>query len=228
MKKYQEDFVRLLVEKEALRFGEFTLKSGRKSPYFVNMGAIDDGPSLRKLGEFYAGLLSDRFAGRFNVLFGPAYKGIPLATAAAVALSRDHGTDVRVSFDRKEAKAHGERGSIFGYVPRQGDRVVIIDDVFTTGGTKEETLDLLGGLGGVECTGVAIAVDRQEAQTGDRSAVQVFQDERGIPVRAVVTIREMVDHLASNRVIDDEMNDRIAQYLSRYGAKTESSPGQGL
>ena len=137
MQEYQKEFIVFLVEQGVLSFGDFTLKSGRHSPYFVNMGAVDDGPALRRLGSFYASLIKDRFPDTINVLFGPAYKGIPLAAAAATALDADHHVSVKVSFDRKEAKGHGEKGKIFGHVPKDGDQVVIIDDVFTTGETKE-------------------------------------------------------------------------------------------
>jgi orotate phosphoribosyltransferase len=227
MKPYQADFVKFLVRNQALKFGDFTLKSGRKSPYFVNMGAFDDGPSLLRLGEFYAGLLADKFEGSFNVLFGPAYKGIPLATTSAAALFSKHGIEVKVSFDRKESKGHGERGRIFGHVPKDGDRVVIIDDVFTTGETKEEAADLLAGLGDVACTGVAIAVDRQEAQKDGRSAVQIFETQRSIPVHSIVNIRQIVDFLSKNEVegrlvIDAAMTERIGEYLKKYGTRQET------
>ncbi len=221
MKDYQKAFIGLLLQTGALKFGEFTLKSGRKSPYFVNMGAMDDGPSLRRMGQFYAGLLIDRFKGGFNALFGPAYKGIPLATAAATALDAEFATPVKVSFNRKEEKTHGEKGLIFGHQPADGDRFILIDDVFTTGETKDESLDLLLSIKGVSCTGVAIAVDRQEALEGGMSAVQIFEKKRGIPVRAVVTIREIVGHLSSREgggILDKGLEARIAGYLERYGA----------
>ncbi len=224
MKEYQKAFVDFLVEVKALKFGDFTLKSGRQSPYFVNMGAFDDGVSLLRLGGFYADLLADRFGGRFDVLFGPAYKGIPLATAAAAALAANRKINVKVAFNRKEEKAHGEKGLIFGHVPIAGDRVVIVDDVFTTGETKDEAVDLLFAVPGVSCAGVVIAVDRQEALEGGRSAVQIFEERRGIPVRAVVNITEAVEHLSSPRggakaLIDGDMAGRIAEYQAKFGAR---------
>lgn len=222
MKDYQKSFVDFLLSKGALKFGDFTLKSGRKSPYFVNMGSIDDGPSMRRLGVFYAGLLMDRFGGGFNALFGPAYKGIPLAAAAAIALDAEHATGVRVSFNRKEEKAHGEKGLIFGHLPAEGDRFVLVDDVFTTGETKDEALDLLLSTKGVSCAGVAIAVDRQEAVEGGSSAVQVFEARRGIPVGAIVTAREIVAYLGSTEggnVIDGGLRGRMAEYLGKYGSE---------
>lgn len=224
LQPYQAAFVEFLVRQGALRFGTFTLRSGRTSPYFVNIGAIDDGPGLRQLGSFYAGLLRDRFPGGVDVLFGPAYKGIPIATAAAVALDAEAQTAVKVTFDRKEAKKHGERGKVFGHTPGDGDRIVILDDVFTTGATKEEAVDFLRAFGDVRCLGVAIAVDRLEAQEDGRSAVRLFEESRGVPVHAIVTVRDIVAHLRATpvdgRIVIDETTERnMQEYLDTYGLR---------
>jgi orotate phosphoribosyltransferase len=222
MQPYKEHFVRFLVEAGALKFGDFTLKSGRKSPYFVNLGGFCDGTALRQMGGFYAHRVVEAFGDGFNLLFGPAYKGIPLAVACAVALDEGFGRCVPFAFNRKEAKDHGDAGLFVGRAPRDGDRVVILDDVFTTGETKEEAVALLRRAGAAP-VGVVIAVDRGEVGAGGDSAIDAFRRDFGVPVHSIVDIREIIEGLhgrevAGRVVVDDRVRREVEEYLSRWGA----------
>lgn len=215
MLPHQRRFLDLALARNVLRFGEFTLKSGRVSPYFFNAGLFDSGIALATLGECYADSLAAAGLG-FDMLFGPAYKGIPLATALALALAA-RGRDVPVAFNRKEAKAHGEGGSLIG-APIAG-RVLIVDDVITAGTAIREALDIITAAGGRPC-GVVIALDRQErGQTGTRSAAQEVAAEFGLPVIAIAGLSDLLD-LADERPDVAAHKDALVAYRARYGSDT--------
>lgn len=215
MTDHRTRFLDAALQAEALRFGEFTLKSGRVSPYFFNAGRFDSGAALATLGRTYADAI--QAAGlEFDVLFGPAYKGIPLATALACALAAD-GRDVPVSFNRKEAKSHGEGGTLIG-APMAGKRVLIVDDVITAGTAIREALALIREAGGIP-TGIVIGLDRQEIVSDDdsRSAAQGVQTEHGVPVIAVASLSDLLDFSAQRPELT-EFRPALAHYRQRYGA----------
>ncbi len=212
MQAYQKEFLEFALEKGVLRFGGFTLKSGRVSPYFFNAGLFNTGEALARLGRYYARTIVDSGIG-FEVLFGPAYKGIPLAAVTAAALFEHHGRDVAWAFNRKEAKDHGEGGSIVGH-PLEG-RVLIIDDVITAGTAIRESMEIIRAQG-AEPTGVVIALDRQERGQGERSAIQEVEQEYGIPVAAIARLENLVEFLRQ-RGDDPEMVAAIEDYRRRYG-----------
>jgi orotate phosphoribosyltransferase len=193
---FERDFVELLARHEAVLFGDFTLKSGRKSPYFVNAGRLRTGAAIAGLGRAYAERI--RAAGLpCDLVFGPAYKGVPLAVATAIGLS-DSGKDVPYAFDRKEAKDHGEGGVFVGETPRAGMRVVVVDDVITSGLSIRGAVDLLRSAGGATVSGVVVAVDRQERGRSGKPALVELKDELAVPVLPIVTIEQVVDHLSAH------------------------------
>ena len=214
-----------MVRSGVLTFGDFTAKSGRKTPYFINTGNYKTGAQAARLGEFYAQCLLENIPGHVDALFGPAYKGIPLAVATAVALANRHGRDLNYCFNRKEAKDHGEGGTMVGYKLRDGDKVVIIEDVITAGTAMRETLPLLKtAASNIEVVGVIISVDRTERGRGDKSAIQEMREEFGIPVYPIVTAREIIDALYNVEVdgkvyIDDAVKAKMEAYLAQYGVK---------
>jgi len=212
MQGYQRDFIDFALQVGVLRFGEFTLKSGRQSPYFFNAGLFNSGRALARLGRYYAQAIVDSGIA-FDVLFGPAYKGIPLAAVTAAALFDSHGIDVAYAFNRKEAKDHGEGGVIVGH-PLQG-RVLIIDDVITAGTAIRESVDVIRALG-AEPAGVVIALDRQERGRTELSAVQEVQTQFGMPVAAIVRLRELVAYLADRPDAAGHLG-AIEAYRGRYG-----------
>ncbi|MCK9503103.1 MAG: orotate phosphoribosyltransferase [Porticoccaceae bacterium] len=212
MDQYQQHFVEMALQAEALRFGEFTLKSGRISPYFFNAGKFCSGAALAGLGRCYAEAIV-RSGLQFDMLFGPAYKGIPLAAATAVALAEHHGMDVPYCFNRKEAKAHGEGGSLVG-APLQG-RVLIIDDVITAGTAIREVLTIIGE-GGATAAGVVIGLDRRERGNNERSAIQEVEGEFGIPVTSIIAIDHIIGYLESQQG-NQETVAAIKVYRDRYG-----------
>jgi orotate phosphoribosyltransferase len=217
MQQYQLTFIDLALRREALRFGKFTLKSGRESPYFFNAGVFSDGEAAHVLGSCYAAAIV-RSGLAFDMLFGPAYKGIPLATAVAIALAAAHGRNVGYAFNRKEAKDHGEGGNIVGAALR--GRVVIVDDVITAGTAIRESLDLIRGCG-AQAVAVALALDRQERGQGARSAVQELEAEHGLRCVSVVTLAELIEALAvpregPPRISEDQLT-ALRAYRDRYG-----------
>ena len=227
MEAYKQRFIEFMVSVGALKFGEFTLKSGRKAPFFINTGCYHDGALLWRLGQYYAQALVDGLADvRYNVLFGPAYKGIPLVSATAIALAANHEVDVGFAFDRKEAKSHGEGGNLIGHPFQDGDRVVLIDDVVTSGTSVRASVKILQAAANVQVVGLIVSVDRQErGLETERSALIDLRDTLGIKTIAIVTIDEIVAHL-HNRVLDDNdivLNDAmfaaIQAYRQKFGAQ---------
>jgi len=212
MQDYQREFLDFALDVGVLRFGEFTLKSGRVSPYFFNAGLFNTGASLARLGRYYAQAIVD--AGiEFDVLYGPAYKGIPLAAATAAALYDHHGKDIPYAFNRKEAKDHGEGGIIVGHALE--GRILIIDDVISAGTSVRESVDIIKGLQATPA-GVVIALDRQERGQGERSAIQEVESDYGMPVTAIVQLAQLIEYLDEKEGEDDALQ-RIQAYRARYG-----------
>ena len=211
MEQYQNDFVDFMLEIGALKFGEFTLKSGRVSPYFFNVGQFNQGNHLSQLGQFYAKAI-EASGIKFDVLFGPAYKGIPLAAATAIALNDSFNRSVPYSFNRKEAKDHGEGGNIVGH-PLEGD-ILIIDDVITAGTAIREAKDIIS-VNGAKTKGVVVALDRQEKGKGELSAIQEVENNFGITVVSIINLSHIVDYLKANN--DKNIISRIESYRSQYG-----------
>ena len=211
MEQYQNDFLDFMLEIGALKFGEFTLKSGRVSPYFFNAGQFNQGNHLSQLGQFYAKAI-EASGIKFDVLFGPAYKGIPLAAATAIALNDSFNRSVPYSFNRKEAKDHGEGGNIVGH-PLEGD-ILIIDDVITAGTAIGEAKDIINA-NGAKTKGVVVALDRQEKGKGELSAIQEAEQNFGITVVSIINLSHIVDYLKANN--DKNIISRIESYRSQYG-----------
>jgi len=208
-------FIQLAIENDVLRFGEFTLKSGRTSPYFFNAGLFNSGKALAELGACYAKVIIDQ-ALEFDVLFGPAYKGIPLATLAAAALAEHHDVDVPYAFNRKEAKGHGEGGSIVG-APLAG-KVLIVDDVITAGTAVREAARIIAGAG-AEVAGLVISLDRQEIGRDSRSAVQELEQSLGIPVISIVQLEDLVDLLEESEEYAEFLGP-VVKYRQQYGSES--------
>jgi orotate phosphoribosyltransferase len=220
---YQREFVEFMVAADVLSFGDFTTKSGRPTPYFVDAGRYRTGRQVARLGRYYARAVVDAFGDGVDVLFGPAYKGIPLAVTTAIALAEDHGRDVAFCFDRKEAKDHGEGGVLVGHPLRDGDRVVIVEDVTTAGTSIRETVPVLRAAADVELVGLVVSVDRRERGTrGGVSALEEVGEEFGLATTAIVTIDDVVAHLRDHevdgrRVLGEDDLARIAAYRATYG-----------
>lgn len=224
MEAYKQEFIEFMVESQVLKFGDFTLKSGRKSPFFMNAGAYVTGSQLRKLGEYYARAIHDHFGLDFDVLFGPAYKGIPLAVATAMAISELYGKDVRYSSNRKEEKDHGDAGILLGSKLKDGDRVVMIEDVTTSGKSIEETFPILKAQGDVEIMGLIVSLNRMERGKGEKSALEEIKDLYGFSAAAIVNMAEVTEYLYNREcqgkvLIDDGIKERLDAYYAQYGAK---------
>lgn len=225
MEEYKKDFIRFLIENQALRFGEFKLKSGRLSPYFMNTGMFNSGSGIWKLGYYYASLMEGIWKKeKFNIVFGPAYKGIPLAVSSVMSLQKDFNIDVYFSSNRKEEKKHGEfekqdRAKILlGKKIEHGDKIVLIDDVFTTGDTKYEALELIKSIAeNVSFSALVISFDRQEVDLEGKSAIADFTQNTGIPVYSVVKLSEALPFLKSENFINKEYFQNILDYLKQYG-----------
>ncbi len=212
MKAYQREFIEFALEKQVLKFGEFTLKSGRKSPYFFNAGLFNSGRELAKLGRYYAAALVDSGIA-YDVLFGPAYKGIPIASATAVQLAELHDQDVPWCFNRKEAKDHGEGGNLVGS-PLKG-RIMLVDDVITAGTAIRESMDLIQA-NGAELAGVLIALDRQEKGKGELSAIQEVQRDYNAPVIAIITLGDLIRYLETQPEMTEHL-EKVKAYRASYG-----------
>ncbi|AOE82041.1 MULTISPECIES: orotate phosphoribosyltransferase, partial [Pseudomonas] len=213
MQAYQRDFIRFAIDRGVLRFGEFTLKSGRTSPYFFNAGLFNSGSALAQLGRFYAAAIVESGI-PFDVLFGPAYKGIPLAAATAVALAEHHGQDLPWCFNRKEAKAHGEGGSLVG-APLKGD-VLIIDDVITAGTAIREVMQIIASQEGAKAAGVLIALNRQERGNGELSAIQEVERDFGIPVVSIVSLNQVLQFLEDDPQLKQHLP-AVRAYREQFG-----------
>lgn len=220
MEQYKQEFIEFMVESDVLKFGEFTLKSGRKSPFFMNAGAYVTGSQLMRLGEYYAKAIHEKYGDDFDVLFGPAYKGIPISVVTAVAFSKLYGKEVRYCSDRKEEKDHGaDKGSFLGSSLKDGDRVVMIEDVTTSGKSMEETVPKVRGAANVEIVGLMVSLNRMEMGLGGKmSALDEIRETYGFPTNAIVTMEEVVEHLYNKEcqgkiVINDEIKKAIDAIL---------------
>ena len=209
----QQEFISFMMDCGVLTFGDFTTKSGRKTPYFVNTGNYKTGAQAARLGDCYAACIQQNMPDGIDCLFGPAYKGIPLAVSAAASLFRNYGRDLPYCFNRKEAKDHGEGGSLVGYKPQDGDRIAIIEDVVTAGTAVRESIELFKQVGGVKIEALFVSVDRMERGTRDCSTLDELRQDYGIQVYPIVTVRQIIEALD-----DPEQKARMEAYLARYGA----------
>lgn len=224
MEQYKKEFIEFMIDCDVLKFGDFVTKSGRKTPFFVNTGFYRTGTQLKKLGEYYAKAIRDAFGLDFDVLFGPAYKGIPLTVAATMAISDLYGRDIKYCSNRKEVKDHGDKGILLGSPVSDGDRVIIIEDVTTAGTSIQETLPIIKAQGNVEPIGLVVSVDRMERGQGDKSALEEIQDKYGLRTTAIVTMEEVTEHLYNKPyngkiMIDDSVKSAIDGYYKQYGVK---------
>lgn len=224
MEQYKQEFIEFMVESDVLKFGEFTLKSGRKSPFFMNAGAYVTGSQLMRLGEYYARAIHETYGDDFDVLFGPAYKGIPISVVTAVAFHNLYGKEVRYCSDRKEEKDHGaDKGSFLGSKLKDGDRVVMIEDVTTSGKSMEETVPKVRGAADVMIVGLMVSLNRMEKGLGgEKSALEEIREKYGFETNAIVTMEEVVEHLYNctcqgRVVIDDTIKAAIDDYYKQYG-----------
>lgn len=224
MEQYKSDFIEFMVDCGVLKFGDFVTKSGRKTPFFVNTGFYRTGTQLRKLGGYYAKAIKEKFGLDFDVLFGPAYKGIPLTVAASMAISELYDTDIRYCSNRKEVKDHGDKGILLGSPIEEGDRIVIIEDVTTAGTSIQETLPIIRAQGDVTPLGLVVSVDRMERGLGEKSALKEIEEKYGLETTAIVTMAEVVEHLHNRPykgkvIIDDTLKAAIDGYYEQYGVK---------
>lgn len=224
MESYKKEFIELMVEAKVLSFGEFTLKSGRKSPFFMNAGAYVTGTQLRRLGEYYAKAIHNQYGDDFDVLFGPAYKGIPLSVATTMAYSELYGKEIRYCSNRKEVKDHGDTGILLGSSLKDGDRVVIIEDVTTSGKSIEETFPIIQAQARVSIRGLMVSLNRCERGKGEKSALEEIKELYGFETNAIVSMYEVVEYLYNrpcqgNILIDDAMKQAIDEYYARYGVR---------
>lgn len=225
MEQYKQEFIEFMVESKVLKFGDFTLKSGRKSPFFMNAGAYVTGSQLKKLGEYYAKAIHAAYGDDFDVLFGPAYKGIPISVVTAIAFSELYGKEVRYCSDRKEEKDHGaDKGGFLGSALKDGDRVVMIEDVTTSGKSMEETVPKVRGAADVEIVGLMVSLNRMEKGLGgEKSALEEIKDTYGFPTNAIVSMADVVEVLYNKPcrgeiLIDDTLKAAIDKYYEQYGA----------
>lgn len=224
MEAYKKEFIEFMVDSQVLKFGEFTLKSGRKSPFFMNAGAYVTGTQLKRLGEYYARAIHEHYGDDFDVLFGPAYKGIPLSVATTIAYSELYGKDIRYCSNRKEAKDHGDVGILLGSDIRDGDRVVIIEDVTTSGKSIEETFPIIMAQGKVEIKGLMVSLNRMEKGLGGKlSALAEIKEKYGFEANAIVTMQDVIEYLYNRPYqgkiyIDDTIKAAIDNYYETYGA----------
>ena len=224
MEQYKKDFIEFMLSCGVLRFGDFVTKSGRKTPFFINTGFYRTGGQMAKLGEFYAKAIQDNFGLDFDVLFGPAYKGIPLTVAATMEISRLYGRDIRYCSNRKEIKDHGEKGILLGSPISAGDKVVIIEDVTTAGTSIRETVPIIKAQGTDDILGLVVSVDRMERGTGDVSALKEIENEFGIRTCSIVSMKDVIKCLYNREyegrvIIDDVLMKRIDAYYEQYGAR---------
>ena len=219
LEDYKKEFIDFMLDSGVLRFGDFTLKSGRKSPFFMNAGAYVTGSQLRKLGEYYARAIHDTFGLEFDVLFGPAYKGIPISVATTIAYQKLFGKEVRYTSNRKEAKDHGDAGILLGSPIKDGDRIVVVEDVTTSGKSMEETIPIVKAQGDVKIVGLMVSLNRCERGKGDKGALEEIKDLYGFETNAIVTMHEVIGYLTEKGMIDDELKARFDAYYAEYGIK---------
>lgn len=224
MERYKEEFIEFMVDSNVLKFGDFTLKSGRKSPFFMNAGSYVTGAQLKKLGQYYAKAIHEHYGDDFDVLFGPAYKGIPLSVATVVAFDELYGKEIKYCSNRKEVKDHGDAGILLGSPIRDGDKVVIIEDVTTSGKSIEETFPIIQAQGKVEILGLMVSLNRLERGQGEKSALEEIKEKYGFDANAIVTMAEVVEHLYNKPYqgkiyIDDTLKKSLDGYYDQYGVK---------
>lgn len=224
MKAYKKEFIKFMIDCGVLTFGDFVTKSGRKTPFFVNTGNYKKGSQLKKLGEFYAQAIKENFEENVNILFGPAYKGIPLTVTTSIALSELYDMDVEYCSNRKEIKDHGDKGILLGANLKDKDKVLIVEDVTTAGTSIRETMPILKEQGNVDVIGLIISVDRMEKGTGEKSALKEIEENFGLKTCAIVTMKEIIDYLYNKKIndkiiIDDEIMNKINKYYDEYGIK---------
>ena len=224
MEQYKKEFIEFMIDCEVLKFGDFVTKSGRKTPFFVNTGFYRTGAQLRRLGQYYARAIKETFGTDFNVLFGPAYKGIPLSVVTAIAIHDLYGVEVRYCSNRKEVKDHGDTGILLGSKLKDGDRVVIIEDVTTSGKSIEETFPILKSQADVEIKGLMVSLNRMERGKGEKCALDEIKELYGFPTAAIVSMSDVVECLYNKEcqgkvVIDDTLKAAIDAYYEQYGAK---------
>ena len=223
MEAYKQEFIEFMVDSQVLKFGDFTLKSGRKSPFFMNAGAYVTGMQLTRLGEYYAKAIHDTFSDEFDVLFGPAYKGIPIGVAATMAYSRLYGKEVRYCSNRKEAKDHGDTGILLGSKLKDGDRILFVEDVTTSGKSIEETFPIIMNQAKVEVKGLMVSLDRMEIGMGGKmGALAEIREKYGFQAQAIVTMAEVIEHLYQKPykeqvIIDDTIKAALDAYYQKYG-----------
>ena len=218
MEDYKKEFVSFMLDAKALKFGDFTLKSGRKSPFFMNAGAYVTGKQLHELGRYYAKAIHDNFGLDFDVLFGPAYKGIPLAVVTALAIDELYGKEVRYCSNRKEVKDHGDTGILLGSKLKDGDRVIMIEDVTTSGKSMEETVPIVRSQADVEIKGLIVSLNRNEKGKGNKTALSEIEDLYGFKAAAIVSMPEVVEILKERNALDADLLSRIDAYYAEYGA----------
>lgn len=217
---YKNEFIDFMIESDVLKFGDFTLKSGRKSPFFMNAGAYVTGSQLKKLGEYYAKAIHEHYGDDFDVLFGPAYKGIPLGVATVIAFSNLYGKEIRYCSNRKEEKDHGDAGILLGSKIKDGDRVVIIEDVTTSGKSIEETFPIIEAQGDIEILGLMVSLNRMEkGLSSDKCALDEIKEKYGFDANAIVSMNEVVEYLTEKGQLDEDTKKRIDEYYEEYGAK---------
>ncbi|MFD3157745.1 orotate phosphoribosyltransferase [Haloimpatiens sp. FM7330] len=224
MENYKKEFIEFMIESGVLTFGDFVTKSGRKTPFFVNTGNYKTGRQLAKLGDFYACAIKENFNEDFDILFGPAYKGIPLGVTTSISLSNLYNIDVSYCSNRKEVKEHGDKGILLGSKLKDNDKVIIVEDVTTAGTSIYETMPILKSQADVNVMGLIISVDRMEKGKGEQSALTELKEKFGMKTCAIVTMKEVVDYLYNREIngtvlIDDEMKKRIEDYYAIYGVK---------
>lgn len=224
MEQYKQEFIEFMVDCKVLKFGDFVTKSGRKTPFFINTGFYRTGSQLRKLGQYYARAINEKYGTDFDILFGPAYKGIPLSVTTAAAIDELYGADIGYCSNRKEVKDHGDTGILLGSPIEDGNKVVIIEDVTTAGTSIEETLPIIKAQGDVDVLGLVVSVDRMERGKGTKSALSEIEENYGIKTTAIVTMAEVIEHLYNRPykgqiIIDDTIKAAIDAYYEQYGAE---------
>ncbi|MCR4745861.1 MAG: orotate phosphoribosyltransferase [Lachnospiraceae bacterium] len=224
MERYKEEFIEFMLECNVLKFGDFTTKSGRKTPFFINTGFYRSGSQLIKLGQYYAKAIESKFGKDFDILFGPAYKGIPLSVAASMAMMTEYGADIRYCSNRKEVKDHGDTGILLGSPISDGDRLVIIEDVTTAGTSIAETLPIIKAQGNVDVLGLCVSVDREERGSGEKSALAEIEEKYSLKTTSIVKMSDVIEYLMNNevngkKVIDDKLKAAIDAYYEQYGVK---------